>query len=191
MSTTPTNKRREANKPQVWIGCLACYNDGRLVGDWVDAIDADDIDQASVHQHPEMQRFAAHPSHDELWCFDHDNMPMSGEFQPSAAVPWGTAYAELDDDELWWPYLRWCRDVLDETTNPPEVSRFRAVWRGEWEDADDFAWQEFNALEVMQGMTREQQRYFDTPGWIRDFLIDFHVFPSTREGRVWIYDARG
>lgn len=29
--------------PQVWVGCLAAYNDGELHGDWVDAVDADDL----------------------------------------------------------------------------------------------------------------------------------------------------
>ena len=28
--------------PRVWIGCLACYNEGNLVGDWFDADVADD-----------------------------------------------------------------------------------------------------------------------------------------------------
>lgn len=190
MSNTPAKTATGPHRPQVWVGCLACYNDGRLVGDWIDAIDADDIDQATVHQHPEMRVYAAHPSHDELWCFDLDNMPMSGEIQPSAAVAWGEAYAELADDELWPAYLRWCLDILDEVHTPPEISRFREVYRGEWDDFTDFGWKQYLALGVTDGMTDEQRRYFDVNSWIRDYENDFHVLPAYRAGRVWIYDAR-
>ena len=46
MTTTPPTTD---TTPRVWIGCLACYNEGRLVGDWYDAITADEITTAS-HQ---------------------------------------------------------------------------------------------------------------------------------------------
>ena len=32
-------------RPRVWVGCLACYNEGRLVGEWVD-IAASNLDIA-------------------------------------------------------------------------------------------------------------------------------------------------
>lgn len=32
--------------PKVWIGCLASYNAGRLIGEWVEATDADDMREA-------------------------------------------------------------------------------------------------------------------------------------------------
>lgn len=38
MTTTSTD-----TTPRVWVGCLACYNAGRLVGDWHDASDADEV----------------------------------------------------------------------------------------------------------------------------------------------------
>ena len=37
--TTPTTD----TTPRAWIGCLACYNEGRLVGDWYDAINAAEV----------------------------------------------------------------------------------------------------------------------------------------------------
>lgn len=32
--------------PRVWIGCLASYNAGRLIGEWVDAVDVDEMHEA-------------------------------------------------------------------------------------------------------------------------------------------------
>jgi hypothetical protein len=43
MSTTTTTE------PAVWIGCLACYNAGRLVGAWFPADGAGDITTQQVH----------------------------------------------------------------------------------------------------------------------------------------------
>jgi antirestriction protein len=37
MTTTET--------PRVWIGCLASYNAGRLIGEWVDAVDVDEMQE--------------------------------------------------------------------------------------------------------------------------------------------------
>ena len=35
---------RTTTEPAVWIGCLACYNAGRLTGDWYQATEADQGD---------------------------------------------------------------------------------------------------------------------------------------------------
>lgn len=31
----------EDTTPRIWVGCLAHYNAGRLVGEWFDAVDGD------------------------------------------------------------------------------------------------------------------------------------------------------
>ena len=35
-------------EPRVWIGCLACYNSGQLVGHWYPATEAGDVDLDSI-----------------------------------------------------------------------------------------------------------------------------------------------
>lgn len=77
--------------PRAWIGCLACYNEGRLIGDWYDAITADQITTYDIH--------GAHSradSHDELWVMDHENIPVKGEMSPADAAAWGRCLAEVD-----------------------------------------------------------------------------------------------
>lgn len=37
------------NTPRVWVACLACYNDGTLTGEWVDATDADTLRDSINH----------------------------------------------------------------------------------------------------------------------------------------------
>ena len=77
--------------PRAWIGCLACYNAGHLVGDWFDAVTADEITTYDVH--------GAHSradSHDELWVMDHEYIPVKGEMSPADAAAWGAAISEVD-----------------------------------------------------------------------------------------------
>lgn len=46
MSTaTPT----DTGAPRVWLGCLGCYNDGALVGRWVDCADVEDVTLADLY----------------------------------------------------------------------------------------------------------------------------------------------
>lgn len=73
--------------PRVWIGCLACYNAGRLVGDWYDAEDAGEVIPEDLHGHP--------TSHEELWVFDLEGFPReTGEISPTAVVSWGELFEE-------------------------------------------------------------------------------------------------
>lgn len=67
MTTTDTT-------PRVWIGCLACYNSGRLVGDWHDAIGAVDVTTADVHGGPS--------SHDEPLVLRHREHPRAPRDEP-------------------------------------------------------------------------------------------------------------
>ena len=82
--------------PRAWIGCLACYNAGRLVGDWFDAVTADEVTTYDVH--------SAHSradSHDELWVMDHENIPVKGEMRPADAAAWGRETCTLDQSRSW------------------------------------------------------------------------------------------
>lgn len=70
-------------RPSVWIGCLACYNGGRLVGDWHDAEDAGEVTPEDLHGNP--------TARDEMWVFDLEGFPSStGEMSPPSP-PGGTS----------------------------------------------------------------------------------------------------
>lgn len=36
--------------PRVWLACLACYNSGHLVGQWVDCTEVEDTTLADLHE---------------------------------------------------------------------------------------------------------------------------------------------
>lgn len=119
--------------PQAWVGCLACYNEGRLTGQWVEGSEAGDFVPC--------QR----PTHEEWWVFDHQGYdglldeecsPMeaqrkaelieriNGLNHPVAAV---TAWAKNN--------LSHGVDDLDENFE----DSFLDAYQGEWESEKDFA----------------------------------------------------
>lgn len=82
--------RLSATEPQVWVGCLGCYREDRLVGFWVAAshapatmnggTDYDPEDDSNQHFNALVDDFATpmanghHRRHEELFVADYDNM---------------------------------------------------------------------------------------------------------------------
>lgn len=79
--------------PKAWIACLHCYNSGHLVGDWFDAVGADEVTLADVHKGSGRGWAAC----EELWVMDNELIPASGEMSPQEAAEWGRVLAEVDD----------------------------------------------------------------------------------------------
>lgn len=63
--------------PRAWVGCLGCYNGGRLIGEWLDADGLEDADTLAA--------ICTRPDHEELWCMDLENIP-GGECSPAEAA---------------------------------------------------------------------------------------------------------
>lgn len=112
-----------ATRPRVWIGCLSCYNEGRLVGEWVDATNAGDLTPNDLHGIP--------TTHEELWVFDLEGFPSgTGEMSPTAAAPWGELYEEVGETQ--WPaLLAWVDSGCYVADSGPWVRlhRDRCSWR--------------------------------------------------------------
>ncbi|MGO2778235.1 antirestriction protein ArdA [Glutamicibacter arilaitensis] len=77
----------------VWVGCLGCYNEGRLIGAWFNASEAPE-DMDAFNKETSHQVIDRAGEHEELWCFDSENEPVSGEMSPMDA----RRYAELIED---------------------------------------------------------------------------------------------
>lgn len=64
-------------EPQAWVGCLGCYNEGALVGKWLD-----DPDEMREYRCPRPKTI--YNMHEELWVFDHEGVGafIKGECSP-------------------------------------------------------------------------------------------------------------
>tara|TARA_R110000868_G_scaffold269128_1_gene528496 strand:+ start:213 stop:725 length:513 start_codon:yes stop_codon:yes gene_type:complete len=111
---------------RVWIGCLACYNNGNLRGDWHNANCAGDVTPEDVHGGPS--------SHDELWCMDTEGFPSgTGEMSPQEAQDMADAFEAVDEPAAFAAWIAaGCGTLAD-------ADEFRAAYCGEFESEEDYA----------------------------------------------------
>lgn len=159
--------------PRVWIGCLAHYNAGFLVGHWFDAASADQVTLADVHAGSGLGLGGS----EELWCFDHEHLPVSGELSPYQAARWARRLAQVD--EHLQPALRaWIESgahTTDADSDLPDVAAFEERYCGRWDSFEDYAQQLAEDVGLMEGWPELAVSYFDWRGWTRDLRFDHTV----------------
>lgn len=169
---------------RVWIGCLACYNDGRLAGDWFDAIDADEVTLANVHRRAGGSRVGC----EEMWCFDVDDMPVYREMSPAEAAEWGRV-VDAVDEHLRTALIAWVRSgnyVAEGAGDLPSVPDFEERFAGHWDDFDEYAHQLAEDSGLLRDVAEEVARYFDWEAWTRDLAFDYSVEAAV-DGGVYIF----
>ena len=135
-----------ASGARVWVGCLGCYNAGALVGAWVDALEAE---QLEPHEHlasagirsPACGRLEGA---DERWCLDLEGFGgfASGEMSPSEAqrIAEQMAAIEADGQDLGAvaAWLDWeSEPVPEDWSNVSE--RFADEYAGHADSGPDYA----------------------------------------------------
>lgn len=122
--------------PRVWVGCLACYNAGHLVGEWVDADEAGDFVPC--------RRTEYGSPHEEWWCMDHEGFGawLSGECSPMEAQRIAETIAAIRADGVNPDAVAaWSGDVgpdVDEW-DAPTSDAFSDAYFGEWDSFKDYA----------------------------------------------------
>lgn len=172
MTVTNTTHVSTLDTPRVWIGCLHCYNDGGLVGDWFDAIDADQVTLADVHRSSGRRGWAGC---EELWCFDHENIPVTGELSPHAAARWGEALAAVEE-RLRLALAAWVETgdyVAEGDSDVPSITDFEERYCGEWTSFREYAEQLAEDIDLLGCVPDETARYFDWNAWTRDLAFDY------------------
>lgn len=170
--------------PRAWIGCLACYNAGRLVGEWFDAETADEVTLADVHGG------AGHVRGDceELWVMDHENIPVRGEMSPHEAAEWGRAIASAPEHER--PALcAWVASgdyVSEGTGDLPSLSDFEERYVGHWDSFRDYAASLADDNGLLDEAPEALKTYFDWDAWTCDLAFDYTTEPAA-EGGVYVF----
>lgn len=126
---------------QVWVGCMAHYNNGDLIGQWVDATDAPDW------KCPRYNPNDVYINCEETWIYDHEIPGVKGEMSPTTAGQWGEAFADLDDDavDAFAAYLKHA-ETDDDPSAENLIGKFKEAFRGAWDSERDFAMQEFEEM---------------------------------------------
>ena len=166
--------------PRAWIGCLACYNSGHLIGEWFDAATADEVTIYDVHGDSRAD------SHEELWVMDHENIPVKGEMSPADAAAWGRVYEEADEQ---WPALcAWVESgsYVAEGDGEEALSDFEDAYLGHWESFEDYAQQLADDIGLLADVPEAIANYFDWDAWTRDLASDYTTHDSP-EGGVFVF----
>ena len=170
---------RQTIVPRVWVGCLACYNGGELVGAWYDAVDADRVLPEDIHGCP--------TTHEEMWIFDHECMPVRGELDPATAARWG-ALIEAECPQWRGALLAWLDDQgITDPADAPDSDHFGSeILMGEWPTFEDFAEMIVQDTGMLDGVPESVSTYFDMESFARDLAYDYTVLDSPH-GTVWVY----
>lgn len=171
---------RTTTEPAVWIGCLACYNAGRLTGDWYDATEADQITPARLHG-------GVSTTHEELWIFDHEHLPIDGECSPQEAAKLAR-HLEEADEHLRQAFLAWISSgshVLD-GDNLPDHGEFTDRYCGHWDSFEDYAHNLADDTGLLQDLPEHVTRYFNWSSWTSDLEHDYTVLTAA-EGGVYVF----
>ena len=170
--------------PRAWIGCLHCYNDGRLVGDWFDAATADEVTTYDVHEGSGFD----YAECEELWVFDHENIPVRGELDPLTAAAWGRCFAEVGPEH--WPALcAWVESggyIAEGNTDLPSIPDFEDSYQGHWESFEDYARELADDIGLLADVPEEIANYFDWDSWTRDLAFDYTTYVNP-EGGVFVF----
>jgi antirestriction protein len=111
---TETTESTTTDTVRAWVGCLGCYNNGDLVGSWLDADDCGDLVAAGLARFMEYDHeyssgvFCTRCGSDEFWIFDHEGLPaavLSGECSPCQFAEVATAWELVDDPDMVAAYL--------------------------------------------------------------------------------------
>lgn len=169
--------RTTATRPSVWIGCLLCYNSGKLIGDWYPAADAAGVTTSALHGRPIRPE-----THEELWCMDSEGIPVRYEMSPATATAWAEVLEGVAEYQR-VPFDAWILDRDWHTDpDPALVNEFEEAYAGEWDDFDDYAYQHVSDMGILDGVPEEVARYFDHAAYARDLRQSYIVIAAPVSG---------
>lgn len=195
----------EHDTPRAWVGCLACYNAGHLVGEWIDATEADtacDIDYA-------LRRDRAHPAtpdlaesmtrirrahlaegHEEWWVFDHEGFAglLSGECSPAEAQRSARLFDAIGaDGHPVEAVAAWAEHTgpVEEWDRPTRES-FEDAYAGEWRSEQEYAEQLAEDVGAVTGEEAWPLSCIDWSRAARDLFID-DVYAVRSPGGIYVF----
>lgn len=155
--------------PRVWIGCLASYNAGRLIGEWVDATDVDELTEAQERVGKAAVE-AAKKSGDYPVYFGDPEEFYIGDYDGFGSLASTLAeYARYEDvarvgeliESEGEVIIAWIETCEVDVTDPDSVTQdeFDRMHRGEWDSEESFA--QHNVSEV--GWSNVPSRVYTSP----------------------------
>lgn len=181
--------------PRVWIGDLGAYNDGRLVGSWIDATDRDALDDAIDR--------ATHGGRSDYFVADSDGFGgMVGEYASADTIH---ALATIIGDHG-LEVVQAFRDCTGENDPDAIAEEIEDRYVGEFESWADFAMSDHNVWTDRDGDGRtitcvgtelgtleivgEDPSYVDWDAIGRDYNLGGCTYTGTTDGAYQLHVFR-
>jgi hypothetical protein len=169
MTTTTTDE------PQVWIGCIGCYNAGRLAGDWYDAKDCptDMRDFKPRGVFLGWNHYAE--QHEELWVMDHENFGglLNRECSPFEALRLTQLIVAADERGISREVLAyWVADGNGTDDADEFLDGLQDAYAGRWDSGAAYA----------QDLHDEMSNQADTSVWPYSCIDWTHAFRELEYG---------
>ena len=175
--TTQTTTINDTDTPSAWIGCLGCYNSGRLIGKWIPGIECDDLEAAGLTDSAgKCNRCGA----DEFLAMDHEHflgLLDGGEPNPMECYEAAVKLDEVKEYE---------RDILKAWLSNGmdfDLDEMRECYVGEFSTDEDMAREYIESTGLLSDVPDYLARYFDFESYARDMMFDMfesdgHYFMS-------------
>lgn len=140
-------------EPRAWVGCLSCYNGGRLTGAWLTGEQCGEDLRYSAPELADCGRYwgvdgAAGAfdrcrvcGGDEWWVMDHEGIGRRGEMSPTEFASIAAVFTALDSDgydvDAFRAFLDYQGSPAGELDDIAE--RFREAYNGCHDSGADFA----------------------------------------------------
>jgi antirestriction protein len=180
-----SEKRRPA--PRVYVASLSDYNNGRLIGRWLDAaVEPEDL----AHEVENMLAASPTAGAEEWAIFDHEGFgpfPV-GEYERLAVVS-RVARGIAEHGEA---FAHWA--ALVGTTDPEELNRFDEAYLGRFDSLESYAEDMLDDLGYLEAVERAVpeglQPYVevDVAGFARDLELSGEVTARPGSEGVYVFD---
>ncbi len=188
---------------RVWVACLACYNEGRLVGEWVEAIDADAVTVKGLHHSagfasdglesadgarwvPEGTHTVDLSDHEELWCMDTDGFGelIDGECSPDEAARVAALLADVHDVAALAAWRAHCGGSLDEEM----ITAFNDGFIGVYKSEKDYAMEHAEQCGFDFSDNTWPNSCIDWDHATRELFYDYWSAPAS-DGNVYVFHS--
>jgi antirestriction protein len=138
-------KTEEKTQARAWVGCLGCYNSGRLEGKWIDALEAADVTGQGLATLETVGDYTAPRCvicfGDEFWVMDHEGLEgfVTGECSPREAKEAAEKLQELEAEGLDIGAVKAYLENHHETWQEFDTDQFKESYAGEWSTFEEYA----------------------------------------------------
>jgi len=176
MTTTTTTTAT----PKAWVGCLGCYNNGALVGKWLDGESCADLEAAGLAKIETHGDYTAprcvRCGGDEFWVMDHENFGdlLGGECSPIEAQNMAQAIATIEGEGLDIEAVAaYASNMhLDIADFSEWGGDYESAYLGEYESVYAYAVEYVESCGLLHGVPDNIARYFDYDAFSRDLEND-------------------